>query len=51
MAISIGVLSSQDGPFYDIRELSETVEETRQRALQHARDQGRKSWVAVGRSR
>jgi DNA-binding response OmpR family regulator len=51
MALSIGVLSSQDGPFYDIRELSETVEETRQRALQHARDQGRKSWVAVGRSR
>ncbi len=51
MSISIGVLTSQDGPFYDIRELSETAEETRQRALQHARDQGRKSWVATGRSR
>jgi GGDEF domain-containing protein len=51
MALSIGVLTSQDGPFYDIRELSETAEETRQRAVQSARDQGRKSWVVFGRSR
>jgi len=45
------VLTSQDGPFYDIRELSETAEETRQRAVQQAREQGRKSWVAYGRVR
>jgi DNA-binding response OmpR family regulator len=51
MSISIGVLTSQDGPFYDIRELSETAEETRQRAVQQAREQGRKSWVAYGRVR
>ncbi len=51
MSLSIGVLTSQDGPFYDIRELSETAEETRQRALQQAREQGRKSWVAYGRAR
>jgi CheY-like chemotaxis protein len=51
MSISIGVLTSQDGPFYDIRELSETAEETRQRAIQQAREQGRKSWVTYGRAR
>ncbi|MEI8306039.1 MAG: response regulator [Chloroflexales bacterium] len=51
MSISIGVLTSQDGPFYDIRELSEIAEETRQRAIQQAREQGRKSWVTYGRSR
>ena len=51
MSLSIGVLTSQDGPFYDIRELSETAEETRQRAGQQAREQGRKSWVAYGRAR
>jgi DNA-binding response OmpR family regulator len=49
MSLSIGVLSSADGPFYDIRELSETVEEVRQRALQQAREQGRRSAMAVGR--
>lgn len=51
MSISLGVLTSQDGPFYDIRELSETVEETRQRAVQQAREQGRKSAVSYGRAR
>lgn len=51
MALSIGVLTSQDGPFYDIRELSEVAEETRQRALQHAREQGLKSAVVFGRVR
>jgi len=51
MSISIGVLTSQDGPFYDIRELSETAEETRQRAVQQAREQGRKSWATYGRAR
>jgi DNA-binding response OmpR family regulator len=50
MSISIGVLTSQDGPFYDIRELSETAEETRQRAVHQAREQGRKSWVTYGRT-
>ena len=51
MSLSIGVLTSQDGPFYDIRELSETAEETRQRAVQQAREQGKKSSVAFGRGR
>jgi DNA-binding response OmpR family regulator len=51
MSLSIGVLTSQDGPFYDIRELSETAEETRQRAIQQAREQGRKSWAVYGRVR
>ncbi|PDW02963.1 GGDEF domain-containing response regulator [Candidatus Viridilinea mediisalina] len=51
MALSVGVVTSEDGPFYDIRELSETVEETRQRALHEAREQGKKSWVVFGRSR
>lgn len=49
MSLSIGVLSSQDGPFYDIRELSETVEETRQRAANQAREEGRKSNIFYGR--
>jgi DNA-binding response OmpR family regulator len=49
MSISIGVLTSNDGPFYDIREFSETAEETRQRAVQQAREQGRRSSVAYGR--
>jgi DNA-binding response OmpR family regulator len=51
MSISIGVLTSQDGPFYDIRELSERAEETRQRAIQQAREQSRRSWVTYGRAR
>ncbi len=51
MSISIGVLTSQDGPFYDIRELSEIAEETRQHAIQQAREQSRKSWVTYGRAR
>ncbi len=49
MSLSIGVLSSQDGPFYDIRELSETAEETRQHAVSLAREQGRKSFTYYGR--
>lgn len=51
MSISIGVLASQDGPFYDIRELSETAEETRQKAVSLAREQQRKSFVYYGRAR
>jgi len=50
MSLSIGVLTSQDGPFYDIRELSETAEESRQRAATLAREEGRKSYVFYGRS-
>lgn len=49
MSISIGVLTGADGPFYDIRELSETAEEARQRAVQQAREQSRRSAVAYGR--
>jgi DNA-binding response OmpR family regulator len=49
MSIAVGVLTSQDGPFYDIRELSETAAETRQRAATEAREQSRKSFVHYGR--
>lgn len=49
MSLSIGVLTSDDGPFYDIRELSETVEDVRQHALSEARELGRKSHVSYGR--
>lgn len=50
MSLSIGVLSSDDGPFYDIRELSESAEDARQKALVEAREQGRKSHVSYGRA-
>ncbi len=46
MSLSIGVLTGQDGPFSDIRELSEAAEEMRQRAVQQAREQGQKSAIA-----
>lgn len=49
MALSVGVLTSDDGPFYDIRELSETVEESRQKAAGLAREQGHKSSTYIGR--
>jgi DNA-binding response OmpR family regulator len=49
MSLAIGVLTSQDGPFYDIRELSETAEETRQKAASEAREQTRKSYIHYGR--
>jgi DNA-binding response OmpR family regulator len=45
MSLSVGVLTSEDGPFYDIRELSETAEEIRQKAVAVAREQGKKSYV------
>lgn len=50
MSLSIGVLSSEDGPFYDIRELSESAEDVRQRALAEAREHGRKSHLSIGRA-
>jgi PleD family two-component response regulator len=50
MSLSVGVLSNEDGPFYDIRELSETAEETRQKAVSAAREQGRKSSIYYGRA-
>ncbi|HEU4328265.1 MAG TPA: response regulator [Roseiflexaceae bacterium] len=50
MSISIGVLTSDDGPFYDIRELSETAEDARQQAQVEAREQGRKSHASYGRT-
>lgn len=49
MTLSIGVITNQDGPFYDIRELSEVSGESRQRAAALAREQGRKSYVHYGR--
>jgi CheY-like chemotaxis protein len=49
MSLSAGVLSSEDGPFYDIRELGEILEETRQRAAIEAREQSRKSFAHYGR--
>ena len=50
MSLAIGVLTSDDGPFYDIRELSETSEDARQKAQAEARELGRKSHVSYGRS-
>jgi DNA-binding response OmpR family regulator len=50
MSLSVGVLTSDDGPFYDIRELSETAEEIRQKAVSVAREQGQKSYVQYGRA-
>jgi DNA-binding response OmpR family regulator/signal transduction histidine kinase len=49
MSMSIGVLTSNNGPFYDIRDLSETVEEVRQKAVRLAREQGLGSFVHYGR--
>ncbi len=49
MSLSIGVLTSDDGPFYDIRELSETAEDVRQQAQAEAREQHRKSHASYGR--
>ncbi|NJP05102.1 MAG: response regulator [Chloroflexaceae bacterium] len=50
MSLSIGVITSQDGPFYDIRELTETAEETRQKAFVLSREQGQKSLYYIGRA-
>ncbi len=47
MTISIGVLNSSDGPFYDIRELSETAESVR--PLISAQDGVTKSVIKFGR--
>jgi signal transduction histidine kinase/ActR/RegA family two-component response regulator len=49
MSLSIGVLTNDDGPFNDIRELREVIEETCRYALVEARQQGRKSHVCYGR--
>jgi signal transduction histidine kinase len=45
MSLSIGFLTSSHGPFYDIRGLSEAIEELRQQAVSEAREQGRKSHI------
>ncbi|HMO57240.1 MAG TPA: response regulator [Roseiflexaceae bacterium] len=50
MSLSIGVLTSQDGPFYDIRELSEAAEDVRQRAQIAGRDHGHRSHASFGRA-
>lgn len=50
MSLSVGVLNSDDGPFYDIRELSETAEDARQKAQTEGREQGKKSFVSYGRA-
>jgi len=50
MSLSIGVLTAADGPFYDIRELIDTAEETRQSALQRAREPGHRSVAAFSRN-
>jgi DNA-binding response OmpR family regulator len=49
MSLSGGVLTSADGPFYDIRELSEAVEDVRQMAVAEARDRGLRSYFKFGR--
>jgi DNA-binding response OmpR family regulator len=50
MSLSIGVLTDGDGPFYDIRELSEVAEEARQRAIIEGRELGQKSHASFGRA-
>lgn len=50
MSLSVGVLTSDGGPFYDIRELSETAEDARQKAQAEARELGRKSHVSYSRT-
>lgn len=50
MSLSIGVLTSDDGPFYDIRELSETAESVRQAARSQAHGDGARSAIKYGRS-
>jgi len=47
MTVSIGVLDSNDGPFYDIRELSETAESVR--PLPNLQDGSVRSAVKFGR--
>lgn len=47
MSLSVGVLHSADGPFYDIRELSETAEGVRYQA--HVPADGTKSVAKFGR--
>jgi len=47
MAVGIGVLNSDDGPFYDIRELSESVESVR--PLPQVHDGVAKSVIKFGR--
>ncbi len=51
MSLSIGVLTSQDGPFYDIRELSEAAEEARRSAALPPSEPTRRSIIQYGRSR
>jgi signal transduction histidine kinase/DNA-binding response OmpR family regulator len=50
MALMAGVITSEDGPFYDVRELSESAEEVLQRALSEARLEGYKSHISYGRT-
>lgn len=49
MSVSVGVLTSADGPFYDIRELSETAESVRQAANTQPRAEGMRSAIKFGR--
>lgn len=50
MTLSIGVLTSADGPFYDIRQLNEQLEATRQLATVLGAERGHGSMVAYGRA-
>jgi hypothetical protein len=51
MSLSIGVLTNQDGPFYDIRELSEAAEEARRSAILPPSESSRRSIIQYGRGR
>jgi DNA-binding response OmpR family regulator len=48
MSLSIGVVTSDQGQFYDVRELSETVGDVRLKTTTEAREQGRKSHFRFG---
>lgn len=47
MSIAVGLLSSSDGPFHDVRHLSEAAESVCQRAVQLANAAGRRSYIAT----
>ncbi len=50
MSLAIGVLTDRDGPFRDIRELSEAAEAVLQQAVHLAHEQGRRSFITYGRT-
>jgi DNA-binding response OmpR family regulator len=46
LSLAVGLLSSDDGPFHDVRDLSEAAERVCQRAVALAEARGRASYIA-----